>query len=66
MSSGWNLTFEYGAYLAIVLTQMNTGSYKFTGTIERVRIKSYLKISAVFYLQLKSLVIKLLNSKQLR
>ena len=58
-------TFEYGAYLAVVLTQMNTDSHRFTGMIERVRIKNSLKYPAVFLLQLKSLVIKLLNSKQL-
>ena len=63
MSSRWNLTFESGAYLAIVLMQMNTGSYRFTGMIERVRSRISLKISAVFICNLKSLVIKLLNSK---
>ena len=48
MSSRWNLTFESGAYLAIVLTHMITGSYRFTGMIERVRIKNYLKYPAAF------------------
>ena len=44
MSSRWDLTFESGVYLAIVLTQKITGSYRFTGMIERVRLK-ILKVS---------------------
>ena len=48
MSSRWNLIFESGAYLAIVLTQMNTGSYRFIGMIARARIKSSFKVSTVF------------------
>ena len=48
-------TLESGAYLAIMLTQMNTDSYRFTGMIERVRIKSSFKVSAIFYLQFKNL-----------
>ena len=38
--SRWNLTFESVAYLEIMLTQMITGSYKFTGMIKRVCIKN--------------------------
>ena len=54
MSSRWNLTFESGAYLEIVLTQMNTGSYRFRGMIERVHIKSSLKCQQYFIYNLKA------------
>ena len=58
-------TFESGAYLAIVLMQMNTNSYRFTGMIDQVYIKRSFKCQQYFICNLKSLVIKLLNSRQL-
>ena len=46
MLSRWNLTFESGAHLEIVLTQKITSSYRFTGMIERVHFKKILKVSS--------------------